>query len=189
MSERRFDPAKMARLDNPERRKALPPERILKEFELHPTDDVLDLGAGTGYFTLPAAKMTQGTVYALDVAEQMLDVIKERTAELNLANVQFIQGAIEEIPMEAAKVDCVIASFVLHEVEPLSKGLEEIKRVLKPGGRCLCIEWEKKQMEQGPPLEHRIHSNDMKAAFTENGFTVVSTSFPSESHYIIIVQK
>jgi len=189
MNERRFDPAKMARLDNPERRKALPPEKLLQEFNLEPDDDVLDLGAGTGYFTLPAAKMTQGTIYALDVESQMLGVLMERTDEEALMNVQFVQGVIEDIPMDPEKVDKAIASFVLHEVEPLSKGLEEIKRVLKPSGRCLCIEWEKKPMEQGPPLEHRIHSDDMKKAFEEHGFSVISTTFPSDSHYVIIAQK
>lgn len=189
MLERRFDPSKMARLDNPERRKALPPENILTESKLGSSNDVLDLGAGTGYFTVPAAKMTKGTVYALDIEPQMLDFLKNRVQEEQLTNVEFIQGVIEEIPMDNEKVDFVIASFVLHEVEPLSKGLDEILRVMKPGGSCLCIEWEKKQMEQGPPLGHRINSDDMKVAFLQKGFRDVTVSYPSDAHYIVIAHK
>ncbi|OXM83019.1 class I SAM-dependent methyltransferase [Paenibacillus rigui] len=189
MSERRFAPSKMARLDNPERRKALPPEKILTESMLGPSNDVLDLGAGTGYFTVPAAKMTKGTVYALDVEPQMLDFLKNRVQEEQLTNVEFIQGVIEEIPMDNETVDFVIASFVLHEVEPLSKGVDEILRILKPEGRCVCIEWEKKQTEQGPPLGHRINSDDMKAAFLQKGFRDVAVSYPSDAHYIMIAYK
>jgi ubiquinone/menaquinone biosynthesis C-methylase UbiE len=189
MSERRFDPAKMAKLDNPERRKALPPEKILSLLEMKENDIVLDLGAGTGYFTLPTASRTTGKVYALDVEPQMLETLKKRVNEQHLKNVQLLEGEIEDIPMENDQVDQIIASFVLHEVEPLSKGLQEIRRVLKQGGRCLCLEWEKKPMEQGPPLDHRIHSDDMKKAFEENGFKIVDFTYPTEQHYIIVAQK
>ncbi|MGG1552315.1 class I SAM-dependent methyltransferase [Paenibacillus ferrarius] len=189
MTERRFDPSKMAKLDNPERRKALPPEKILSQLGIQANDAVLDLGAGTGYFTLPVAKMTTGKVYALDVEPQMLEVLRERVSEQQSDNVDLVKGAIEDIPMDNEVVNQVIASFVLHEVEPLSKGLQEIRRVLQSGGRCLCLEWEKKAMEQGPPLNHRVHSDEMKKAFEDIGFTVTSLSFPTESHYIMIAQK
>ncbi|MCZ8513695.1 methyltransferase domain-containing protein [Paenibacillus filicis] len=189
MSERRFDPVKMARLDSPERRKALPPEKILSLLEIKENDTVLDMGAGTGYFSFPAAKLTSGTVYALDVEPQMLEVLKQRIDEQHLKNIDLIEGAIENIPLDNDQVNQIIASFVLHEVELLSKGLQEIWRVLKSGGRCLCLEWEKKPMEQGPPLEHRIHSDDMKKAFEDSGFQIVHFTFPTESHYIIVAQK
>lgn len=189
MSERRFNPAQMAKLDNPERRKALPPEKILSLLEIKEKDNVLDLGAGIGYFTLPAAALTSGKVYALDVEEQMLEVLKQRIDEQHLNNVELVEGVIENIPMGNDQVEKIIASLVLHEVEPLSKGLQEIHRVLKSDGLCLCLEWEKKPMEQGPPLHHRIHSDDMKKTFEELGFKVVSLTFPTEQHYLVVVQK
>lgn len=189
MSERRFDPAKIYKLDNPRRRTELPPEKVLDLLEVEKTDVVLDLGAGTGYFTLPVASLTLGKVYALDVEHQMLEVLKQKVNEHQLTNVQLMEGEIEEIPMENNQVDKVIVSMVLHEVKFLSKGLQEIRRVLRQGGRCLCLEWEKKPMEQGPPLDHRIHSEDMKKAFKEYGFKIVDFTYPTEQHYIIIGQK
>ncbi|UYZ15169.1 class I SAM-dependent methyltransferase [Brevibacillus sp. WF146] len=189
MSERRFDPSHMEKLDNPERRKALPPEKILATLEIRANDIVLDLGAGTGYFTLPAARLTSGKVYALDVEPKMLEVLEQRVKEQQFNHVELVEGKIEDIPMENNQVDRIIASFVLHEVDPLSKGIREIRRVLKSGGRCLCIEWKKKPTEQGPPLAHRIHSDDMKKAFEENGFQIVHFAYPTEAHYIIVAQK
>lgn len=152
MNEKRFDPAKLERLDNPERRKALPPDELLKKLPIEKEDNILDLGAGTGYFTLPAARMTNGTVYALDVEPQMLAFLKERVEADAVTNVELVQGEIEEIPLADHIVNHVIASFVLHEVEPLSKGLQEVYRTLQVGGHLFCLEWEQKEEEKGPPL-------------------------------------
>lgn len=189
MSEKRFDPANLHKLDNPERRKALPPEQILGLLKLKGTDSVLDLGAGAGYFTIPAAQLTKAKVYALDVENRMLEVLRERVDAEGLKNVELVEGAIEEIPLQDGLADHVIASFVLHEVEPLSKGLQEIHRMLKPGGSCLCLEWEKKETPQGPPLHHRIHSDEMKQAVEQAGLTVENITFPTDSHYILIFRK
>ncbi|WP_018131608.1 class I SAM-dependent methyltransferase [Effusibacillus pohliae] len=189
MSERRFDPEKMEMLDNPERRKALPPDQLLQLSAIGRDDVVLDLGAGTGYFTLPAANMTDNKVYALDIEPKMLSVLKSKLEELHIENVEPVEGKIENIPLPDSSVDRVIASFVLHEVEPLSKGLEEIQRVLKKNGTCFCLEWEKKPMEQGPPLHHRIHSTDMRKAMETAGFEIVKSLFPTDFHYILVVRK
>lgn len=189
MSERRFNPAKMAKLDNPERRKALPPEKILSLLDIKERDAVMDLGAGIGYFTIPAAALTSGKVYALDVEEQMLEALKQRIDEQHLSNVELVEGVIENIPLEKDRVEKIIASLVLHEVDPLSKGLQEIHRVLKSQGLILCLEWEKKPMEQGPPPHHRIHSDDMRKALEEHGFNIVSLTFPTDQHYLIVAQK
>lgn len=188
MMERRFNPEHMEKLDNPERRKVLPPEKLLELLEIQDNDIILDLGAGTGYFTIPAAGLTNGKVYALDVAPQMLQYLEKRVKEEKLDNVDLIEGAIECIPVAGQIVDHMIASFVLHEVEPLEKGLQEMRRVLRPDGTVLCIEWEKKQTEQGPPLHHQIHSNELAEAFEENGFLVEKLTYPSDQQYLIVAR-
>lgn len=189
MHDKRFNPANMHRLDNPERRKMLPPDTLLNQLPIDATDSVLDLGAGTGYFTIPAAQRTQGTVYALDVEPQMLAVIREKVEEIGSKNVELVQGAIEDVPLDDETANHVIASLVLHEVEPLQRGLKEIHRLLKDGGHCLCLEWEKTPSEMGPPLHHRIHSDDMKQALEEAGFTVMKHESPTPMHYLLVARK
>jgi ubiquinone/menaquinone biosynthesis C-methylase UbiE len=189
MSERRFNPEKMAKLDSPERLASLPPQQQLDRLDVKDSVSVLDIGAGTGYFTLPAAERTTGTVYALDVEPRMLERIRERAIEKNLANVQTMEGRFEHLPLESETVDRVIASHVLHEAEPFEQALREIDRVLRKGGRCLCIDWEKKATEQGPPQDHRIHSDDMKAAFEQMGYRVLYFDYPTDSHYSLVVEK
>lgn len=189
MTERRFNPEHMKKLDNPERRKLLPPHKLLELLEIQDNDILIDLGAGTGYLTSPAASLTRNKVYALDVEPQMLQYLGKRVEEQKLDNVELIEGAIERIPLAGQIADHVIASFVLHEVEPLEKGLQEMGRVLKPGGKVLCVEWEKKQTEQGPPLHHRIQSNELAKAFGENGFLVEKLTYPSDQHYLMVARK
>lgn len=76
MHERRFNPENMSRLDNPERRKKFPPEKLLELLQIDKKDNILDLGAGIGYFTIPAAQMTDGSVFALDIEPKMLEEIQ-----------------------------------------------------------------------------------------------------------------
>lgn len=187
--EKRFNPEHMAKLDNPERRKALPPETILKLLDVQENDVILDAGAGTGYFTISAAELTQNKVFALDIEPQMLQFLQSKLEGEGLHNVELVQGPIERIPLNDAIVNHVIASFVIHEVEPLESGLQEISRVLKSGGKVLCVEWEKKETEQGPPLHHRLHSAELSRAFEQNGFSIEELSFPTEQHYIIMAKK
>lgn len=189
MNDKRFDPARIARLDNPERRKNLPPEQLLDLLGLTGSEDILDVGAGGGYFTFPAAERTRGIVYALDAQPEMLEHLKSRLPEGKSGRIELIQGEAEHIPMEDAKVDAVICSMVIHEVDPPEQGLREIQRVLKKGGRALCIEWEHVETESGPPQNHRIASVDMARILEDIGFKVLSRQPWTEAFYSIVFEK
>ncbi len=135
----RFSPEKMHLLDTPERRKVMPPQEFLDMVSVQTQEAVVDLGAGTGYFSIPAAQMTNGTVYAVDVEPKMLEMLKQRAEEHGLSNVTPITGTIENIPLQDSMADVVIASLVLHGLKSLSKGLKEIHRILKADGKLLCF--------------------------------------------------
>jgi ubiquinone/menaquinone biosynthesis C-methylase UbiE len=81
MDEIRFDPSKKDLLDSPERKKLLPPEKLLSLLPIQKNHDILDLGAGSGYFAIPTAQLTDGTIYALDLEPEMLAVLKARMDE------------------------------------------------------------------------------------------------------------
>ncbi|GGA57701.1 SAM-dependent methyltransferase [Kroppenstedtia guangzhouensis] len=188
MNDRKFDPNKSDRLDSAERKRQLPPEAVLKELPIKKSDKVLDLGAGTGYFTFPIAQLTDETVYALDIEPKMLDILATRTEEHKAKNVKILKGDIQQIPLPSQEVDHILASLVLHEVE-LIKTLKEIQRVLKPNGTCLCLEWERKQSNEGPPLHHRVKSTDMEQSMESVGLIPVQISSPTEDHYLILAKK
>jgi ubiquinone/menaquinone biosynthesis C-methylase UbiE len=189
MDEIRFDPSKKDLLDSPERKKLLPPEKLLGLLPIQKNHDILDLGAGSGYFAIPTAQLTDGTVYALDLEPEMLAVLKARMDEHKITNIELLEASAINIPLNDSSIDGVIASLVLHAIKPLSAGLSEIKRVMKDGAYLLCFEWEPKESPIGPPMEIRISSSEMEKALQEVGLTIERRIFPTDFLYIFVVIK
>lgn len=178
----RFDPDKVHKLHDPKRQKMLPTEEIIRELGIAADDMVADLGAGSGYFTVPIAKVTREAVYAIDVEPKMLDILKENAAKEGVQNIQYLVNDLEQIELARDTVDKVIVAFVLHEVANLGKAIDEMKRILKPGGKGLVLEWEAVESEMGPPLAERIPSTELASTLQKHGFTV-DVSHPTEAHY------
>lgn len=184
----RFNPEKANKLVHPDRFEKLPPEDILREFGVKQGDKVADLGSGNGFFTLPIAKLTDATTYALDIEQKMLDMLRERAEEEQVTNIEYVLSDLDTIKLKDHEVDHALISFVLHEVPNLSRTLSEIKRIVKPGGTLIAIEWEAIEEAAGPPLHERIHSNDLKDIFEKNGLRVVKAKHQNPSNYIIAAQ-
>lgn len=177
-------------LDGVMRKKALPPEDILNLLSIQEKSHILDVGAGSGYLTIPAAKRTDGTVYALDMDARMLEVIDTKAKAEKITNIQLMQGNINSIPLPDSSVDIVMASLILHEVKPLPSVLTQMNRVLKTGGHFLCLEYEKEESTvKGPPMHIRIPSVEMEQELISAGFNIVQKVFPGESIYIITAKK
>ncbi|AOV06862.1 class I SAM-dependent methyltransferase [Sporosarcina ureilytica] len=178
---------KIAFLEDPEKRGDLPPKQLFDLIPIQQSDNFLDLGAGTGYFTIPAAKMVDGTVYAVDIDCEMLEIIKTKAHDEKLTNIETIEGNFSPIPLPDHAVNIALASLVLHEVKPLNETLTEIHRVLKDGGHFVCVEIEKKDNSpDGPP---RIHFSVMEQELLKAGFTIQDKLIPTTHIYIFIVQK
>jgi arsenite methyltransferase len=105
--------------------------------ELHEGEVVLDLGSGGGLDVLLSAKRvgTTGTVYGLDMTDEMLALARENAVEAGATNVHFLKGLIEAIPLPANSVDVIISNCVINLSTEKADVLLEISRVLKPGGR------------------------------------------------------
>lgn len=186
MAGHRFNPEHVQKLHDPKRKKLLPAEEIIRNFGIGQGDKVVDLGAGSGYFTIPTAKETKDDVYAVDIEPKMLKVLKERAAAENVENIRYIVSDLENIPLENDAADKIIVAFVLHEVGNVSNALDEIKRILKPGGNVLVLEWEAVETEMGPPLTERIPSQKLVETLRQHGFET-ELSHPSEAYYAVVL--
>jgi len=136
------------------------PIKNLKQFGLREDMIVADLGAGTGFYTIPAAGMvSNGKVYAVEVVRDYVTTIKNKVKEARLNNVECFWGDIEKIGGTKLKdnlVDAVICSNILFQVENQSGFVAEIKRILKPSGRVLLIDWSEAGFPLGPKKEKII---------------------------------
>jgi arsenite methyltransferase len=104
---------------------------------LEPGQTVLDLGSGGGIDVLLSAKRVgpTGKVYGLDMTDEMLALARENQRKAGAANVEFLKGAIEAIPLPDAAVDVVISNCVINLSSDKDAVLRETFRVLRPGGR------------------------------------------------------
>src|SRR6187200_3375847 len=105
--------------------------------ELREGEVVLDLGSGGGIDVILSAKRVgpTGTAYGLDMTDEMLALAQQNAREAGVANVHFLKGVIEQIPLPAASVDVVISNCVINLSVDKPAVLTEIARVLRPGGR------------------------------------------------------
>jgi len=105
--------------------------------ELREGETVLDLGSGGGIDVLLSARRVgpAGFAYGLDMTDEMLALAEKNTAESGIANVQFLKGEIEAIPLPEKSVDVVISNCVINLAADKGQVLREAFRVLKPGGR------------------------------------------------------
>jgi len=105
--------------------------------ELHPGEVVLDLGSGGGIDVLLSARRVgpTGKAYGLDMTDEMLALARENQAKAGVANVEFLKGEIENVPLPDASVDVVISNCVINLSLDKDRVLAEAYRVLKPGGR------------------------------------------------------
>jgi SAM-dependent methyltransferase len=105
--------------------------------ELRPGEVVLDLGSGGGIDVLLSAKRVgpTGKAYGLDMTDEMLALARENQRKAGVANVEFLKGAIEAIPLPDDTVDVIISNCVINLSADKDRVLAEAFRVLKPGGR------------------------------------------------------
>jgi arsenite methyltransferase len=105
--------------------------------ELRPGETVLDLGSGGGIDVLLSARRVgpTGKAYGLDMTDEMLALARENLRKSGLANVEFLKGEIERIPLPDTSVDVIISNCVINLSADKDRVLAEAFRVLKPGGR------------------------------------------------------
>lgn len=165
------------------------PEVVLSQIGLKPGDTLIDLGAGDGYFSLPAARIVgeTGLVYALDFSAEAIDSLKAQIAEAGLKNIKTIVGNAEGIVLCSGCVDVVLMANVLHDFEHPLKVLANARAMLKPRGVLADLDWKKEpQQIHGPPLAKRLSQDEATAILVEAGFKVVSSTLSGLFHYLIL---
>ncbi|BBB89657.1 MAG TPA: methyltransferase domain-containing protein [Methylomusa anaerophila] len=187
----KFNPESRHKLDNPQRRRLLPPAETLRRLGLKAGDSMADIGCGIGYFTLPAAQIvgSQGKIYALDIMAAMIEETKSKVRENRLTNVELLQVKENDFMLADQTVQYAFACLVAHEAEDLSAFFRETARILEPAGRVVIIEWNKQHSMMGPPLEHRLDNGDVAALLRQCGFTNIQQMAVNAEMYAVIAER
>ena len=181
----KFDPERWERLVSEERHALLAPGTFLDRIGVEPGSVVADLGAGPGFFTERLAPRVgpEGRVYAVDIAPEMIRLLHGRDLP---AQVEIRLSGENRLPIPDGAVDLALLAFVLHELEAPDAFLPEVRRVLRPRGRLVVLEWVKQAEEMGPPLEERLTEEESARILTESGFRITGRGHPNASNYYLV---
>lgn len=186
----KFNPINKKKLDNEWRRENLPPLETLAKLGLKSGDIFADIGCGIGYFTIPAAEIIGSqAAYALDTSPEMLAEVKLRAVTAGLTNIVITQTDEYDLKITDELVTFALMVNVIHEIEDKPLFLKEISRILKPGGKLAIIDWEKKETEMGPPVDHRIGRDELTAMLKEIDFGCLETMNFTENFYGLVFSK
>ncbi len=141
-------------LDVEWRLEGLAPRQFLLDAGLAEGQTFVDLGCGPGFFTLPAASIVgpEGKAYAVDIKQELLDMVTERAAARGMYNLIIVRSSGTSVPLDDAFADFVMCSLVVHYFSDTSAReafLEDVSRVLKPGGKLLLIDWTTRDSAEG----------------------------------------
>lgn len=174
------------KLENPNRVLELNPKDTLKQIGLKNGDTFCDVGAGTGIFTFAAAEITNNKIYAVEISDEMLEILQLRAKEKKLENVITTNG-IKMMPESSCNV--ALLCTVLHEVPDIQDMANEIRRILVKDGISAIIEFHKRQTPIGPPVEHRLDSVQLTEALHDYGLHQVQHFVLGENFYCSVFER
>jgi ubiquinone/menaquinone biosynthesis C-methylase UbiE len=168
----------------------LQPETLIDALHIQPGMSIADFGCGGGHFTFILAKKVgeHGKVYAFDVQLPPLEMIKEQARVRHIENIQTIRANLEvsgSTTLAEASQDMVLIANVLFQSPQKGSIIKEAKRVLKPDGKLILIEWRKGAGGFGPPDELRMDENAIKSLVQQEGMQSGEDLHIGQFHHIM----
>ncbi len=151
----------------PDRDQKLEIQRVMTLLNLKPGKNVADIGAGSGWFTVRAARRVApgGTVFAEDINADAIKYIADRAKKENLANVEEILGVPDDPKLAPASVDAVLMLKVYHEIAAPIPFMKRLRAALRPGARVGIID------RNGNGTDHGLNRDVLEREMTEAGFS------------------
>lgn len=159
-------------LERPEREREEAPSRAVEALELRDGMVVADIGAGTGYYALRIAPRVapRGRVLAVDIQQEMLELLSARAKQNGVPNVVPILGEVADPRLPADSVDLVLMVDVYHELEYPYEMMQALKRALKPDGRLVLIEFRAEDPRVPIKEVHKLSEAQAKKEMEAAGF-------------------
>lgn len=179
------------RSDDPQRRQWQDPEKILASVGVAPGMVFVDMGCGDGYFALPAAHRVgpKGKVYAVDIDAGAIGRLRDQAEKEGLGNLFSEVKEAEETVVCEGCADVVFFGIDLHDFRDPMMVLLNAKKMLRPSGRLVDLDWKDQPMEFGPPQEKRFSIDKARHMIETAGFGIVSVHDAGPYHYLIIAAR
>jgi ubiquinone/menaquinone biosynthesis C-methylase UbiE len=151
---------------------------------------VADIGAGTGYYTFKIAeKVKRGKVFAVEIQDRFIEILKDRISTKGVKNVEVVKGGTQSPNLPANSIDYALMVDVYHELEYPQEMLKAIKESLKPGGKLILMEYRAEDESiQIIPL-HKTSIKQLRKELEANGFKLVGKSDSLPIQHLLFFQK
>ena len=177
-------------LERPQRERQERTDLLIERLPLAPDDVVADIGAGTGYFSLPvAARVPEGTVYAVDIQPEMLSMLRSRLQAASIDNVVTVLGTEKSPGLPAAEVDLAFIVDAYHEFSYPREMGEALVQALRPGGRLVLIEY--REEDRSVPIKplHKMSEAQVRREMQALGLEWEATEDYLPQQHVLIFLK
>jgi ubiquinone/menaquinone biosynthesis C-methylase UbiE len=178
-------------LERPEREKEEQCSKLIEALKLKSGDVVADVGAGSGYYSFRIANKValKGKVLAVDIQPEMLAIIRKRTKEQKVDNIEPVLGTITDPKLPAAGVDLILLVDVYHEFSHPYEMTVEMVKALKTGGRIVFVEYRMEDPDVPIKLVHKMTQKQVIKEMTPFPLKYVKTIDVLPWQHIIIFEK
>ena len=177
-------------LEREQRVQGLKIEEVVAGLNLKPSDKVADIGAGTGVFSGPLAKAigSSGTLFAVEVDQDLLDIIGDRAVKENLGNIRTVLGEFEDPKLPASDLDVAFFHDVLHHIENREDYLTATASYLNPEGRMVVIDMIKGHPDAGHKNQPEMHisQDEVESWMKAAGLTLIEEVDLFENKFFIV---
>jgi len=170
------------------------PEKNIEQFGIDPGMKVADLGSGAGFYSIVLSKAVgeSGKVFAVDVQQSLLVKLKNQAVQENITNLDIVWGDIEEkngSTLREESLDRVIIANTLFQTNHKDVVLNEAKRILKPKGMLLIVDWEDSFGGLGPQPHYLFKKDQALALINSSGFELLREIEAGDHHYGLVCKK
>ena len=176
----------IARLDDPGRDEWQRPDVALAALGVSKDHVVCEIGTGTGYFALRLAKLA-AWVYAIDVEPQLLSLLSDRAASASVQNLTPVLGLPLDPRIPPATCDLILTVNTFHHVPERAAYLRRLQTALRPGGRVAIIDFHKRELPVGPPVDHKLAREECLEQIRAAGLRLVSEYDLLPHQYFLVV--
>ena len=183
--------AYIRRIEGEDRQEWQRPDEVVAALRVRPGDTVADVGVGPGFFALRLARAVgpRGRVYAVDVVPAMIAVLRDRIAGAALDNVTPVLARDDDPLLPEAACDLILVVNTFHHFPDGVAYLRLLASRLKPGGRIANVDFHKREMPVGPPIEHKVARDDFLAVAREAGLEVAQEESFLPHQYFVILRR
>ena len=161
-------------LERKDRIKWQKPDAVIESLNLKGSENIADVGAGSGYFSFRfASVLPQGRIYAIDIEPEIIRYIHHKTVINDIKNIEVILAEPND-PKIPTDSDIVFICDVLHHVENKLLWLKKIYNEVKEGTKLILIEFKEGNLPEGPPEHIKISQNEIISKAMSAGFTRIS---------------